>query len=131
MKKIWISLVVLAVMMIEVQPVMACTSVIVSGRVAKDGRPMIFKHRDSGKVHNMMIVVQGQRYRYLGLVNAEDTTPIDVWGGHNEAGFGIINTAAYNMNGDGGDTDGDGIFIRKALELCASLEDFERLLDTV
>ena len=131
MKKILISLVVLAVMMTEVQPMMACTSVIVSGRVTKDGRPMIFKHRDSGKVHNMMMVVQGQRYRYLGLVNAEDTTPVDVWGGHNEAGFGIINTAAYNLNGDGGDTDGDGIFIRKALELCASLEDFERLLDTV
>jgi hypothetical protein len=131
MKKILISLVVLAVMMTEVQPLLACTSVIVSGRVTKDGRPMIFKHRDSGKVHNMMIVVQGRRYRYLGLVNAEDTTPVDVWGGHNEAGFGIINTAAYNLNGNGGDTDGDGILIRKALELCATLEDFERLMDTV
>ncbi len=131
MKKILISLVVLAVMMTEVQPLKACTSVIVSGRVTKDGRPMIFKHRDSRSVHNMMIVVQGRHYRYLGLVNAEDTKPVDVWGGHNEAGFGIINTAAYNLNGDGGDTDGDGIFIRKALELCASLEDFERLLDTV
>ncbi len=131
MKKILISLVVLAVMMTEVQPLLACTSVIVSGRVTKDGRPMIFKHRDSGNVHNMMIVVQGRRYRYLGLVNAEDTTPVDVWGGHNEAGFGIINTAAYNLNGNGGDTDGDGILIRKALELCATLEDFERLMDTV
>ena len=131
MKKILISLVVLAVMMIEVQQVMACTSVIVSGRVTKDGRPMIFKHRDSKSVHNMMIVVQGQRYRYLGLVNAEDTKPNDVWGGHNEVGFGIINTAAYNLNGNGGDTDGDGILIRKALELCATLEDFERLMDTV
>lgn len=131
MKKLVLALAIVAVMMTEVQPLMACTSVIVSGRVTRDGRPMIFKHRDSGKVHNMMLVVQGQRYRYLGLVNAEDTTPVDVWGGHNEAGFGIINTAAYNMNGDGGDTDGDGIFIRKALELCATLEDFERLLDTV
>ncbi len=131
MKKILISLVVLAVMMTEVQPVMACTSVIVSGRVTKDGRPMIFKHRDSGKVHNMMLVVQGKKYRYLGLVNAGDTLPKDVWGGHNEAGFGIINTAAYNLNGNGGDTDGDGILIRKALELCATLEDFERLMDTV
>ena len=131
MKKLVLALALVAVMMTEVQPVRACTSVIVSGRVTKDGRPMIFKHRDSKSVHNMMIVVQGQRYRYLGLVNAEDTTPNDVWGGHNEAGFGIINTAAYNMNGDGGDTDGDGIFIRKALELCATLEDFERLLDTV
>lgn len=131
MKKILISLVVLAVMMTEVQPLLACTSVIVSGRVTKDGRPMIFKHRDSKSVHNMMIVVQGQRYRYLGLVNAEDTKPNDVWGGHNEVGFGIINTAAYNLNGNGGDTAGDGILIRKALELCATLEDFERLMDTV
>ena len=131
MKKLVLAFALVAVMMTEVQPVRACTSVIVSGSVTKDGRPMIFKHRDSKSVHNMMIVVQGQRYRYLGLVNAEDTKPNDVWGGHNEAGFGIINTAAYNMNGDGGDTDGDGIFIRKALELCATLEDFERLLDTV
>ena len=131
MKKCFVLLLLSAVVLSGVRPVLACTSVIVSGRVTKDGRPMIFKHRDSGKVHNMMIVVQGQRYRYLGLVNAEDTTPIDVWGGHNEAGFGIINTAAYNLNGDGGDTDGDGIIIRKALELCATLEDFERLLDTV
>ena len=131
MKKLVLAFALVAVMMTEVQPVRACTSVIVSGSVTKDGRPMIFKHRDSKSVHNMMIVVQGQRYRYLGLVNAEDNTPNDVWGGHNEAGFGIINTAAYNMNGDGGDTDGDGIFIRKALELCATLEDFERLLDTV
>ena len=131
MKKILISLVVLAVMMTEVQPLLACTSVIVSGRVTKDGRPMIFKHRDSGNVHNMMLVVQGRKYRYLGLVNAGDTLPKDVWGGHNEAGFGIINTAAYNLNGNGGDTDGDGILIRKALELCATLEDFERLMDTV
>ena len=131
MKKCFLCLLLMAVAMTGMQSVMACTSVIVSGRVTEDGRPMIFKHRDSGKLHNMMIVVQGQRYRYLGLVNAEDTIPVDVWGGHNEAGFGIINTAAYNMNGDGGDTDGDGIFIRKALELCATLEDFERLLDTV
>ena len=131
MKKILISLVVLAVMMTEVQPLLACTSVIVSGRVTKDGRPMIFKHRDSGNVHNMMLVVQGKKYRYLGLVNAGDTLPKDVWGGYNEAGFGIINTAAYNLNGNGGDTDGDGILIRKALEFCATLEDFERLMDTV
>lgn len=131
MKKILFSLVALAVLMTGVQPSMACTSVIVSGRVTKDGRPMIFKHRDSKNVHNMMITVQGQRYRYLGLVNAGDTKPKDVWGGHNEAGFAIMNTAAYNLNGNGGDTDGDGIFMRKALELCATLEDFECLLDTV
>ena len=113
------------------QPVLACTSVIVSGRVTKDGRPIILKHRDSSKLHNMTLMVQGPRYRYLGVVNAGDTTPVEVWGGHNEAGFAIVNTAAYNLNGNGGDTDGDGILIRKALGLCATLADFERLIDTV
>lgn len=131
MKKSFLALFLLAAMMTEVQPVLACTSVIVSGKATKDGRPLIFKNRDTSTLHNMTIVVQGQVYRYIGLVNSEDTAPINVWGGHNEAGFGIINTAAYNLNGDGGDTDGDGILIRKALELCATLEDFERLLDTV
>jgi len=131
MKKRLLALFLMAAVMTEVQPVLACTSVIVSGRVTKDGRPLIFKNRDTSTLHNMTIVVQGRVYRYIGLVNAEDTAPVNVWGGHNEAGFGIINTAAYNLNGDGGDTDGDGILIRKALELCATLEDFERLLDTV
>lgn len=131
MKKSFLALFLLAAMMTEVQPVLACTSVIVSGKATKDGRPLIFKNRDTSTLYNMTIVVQGQVYRYIGLVNAEDTEPVNVWGGHNEAGFGIINTAAYNLNGDGGDTDGDGILIRKALELCATLEDFERLLDTV
>jgi hypothetical protein len=113
------------------QPIFACTSVIVSGRVTKDGRPLIYKNRDTKTLSNMTIVVQGSKYRYLGLVNAEDTTPVNVWGGHNEAGFAIVNTAAYNLNGDGGDTDGDGILMRKALGLCATLADFERLIDTV
>lgn len=131
MKKRLLALFLLAAVMTEVQPVLACTSVIVSGKATKDGRPLIFKNRDTSTLHNMTIVVQGRVYRYIGLVNAEDTAPVNVWGGHNEAGFGIINTAAYNLNGDGGDTDGDGILIRKALEFCATLEDFERLLDTV
>ena len=121
----------LSVALGNVKPLQACTSVIVSGKATKDGRPLIFKNRDTSILHNMTIVVQGRVYRYIGLVNAEDTAPVNVWGGHNEAGFGIINTAAYNLNGDGGDTDGDGILIRKALELCATLDDFERLLDTV
>lgn len=131
MKKRLLALFLMAAVMTEVQPVLACTSVIVSGKATKDSRPLIFKNRDTSTLHNMTIVVQGRVYRYIGLVNAEDTAPVNVWGGHNEAGFGIINTAAFNLNGDGGDTDGDGILIRKALELCATLEDFERLLDTV
>ena len=131
MRKLLLALAVLAVTMTEVQPLMACTSVIVSGRVTKDGRPMIFKNRDTRSLHNMMMVVQGPVYRYLAVVNAGDLSPVNVWGGHNEVGFAIVNTVAYNLNGDGKDTDSDGIVMRKALGVCASLEDFERLIDTL
>ena len=109
----------------------ACTSVIVSGKATTDGRPLLFKNRDTGTLENRMLVVHGQRFRYVGLVNTADTLAESVWGGHNEAGFAIINTAAYNLNGDEGDTEGDGILIRKALSLCATVEDFETLLDTI
>ena len=131
MKKLLMALITLAVVMTEVQPLEACTSVIVSGRVTKDGRPMIFKNRDTRSLQNLMLVAQGPKYRYLAVVNAEDLTPVDVWGGHNEVGFAIINTVAYNLNGDGKDTDSDGIVMRKALGVCATLEDFERLIDTL
>ena len=60
MKKILFSLVVLAAMMTGVQLVQACTSVIVSGRVTKDGRPLIYKNRDTSTLHNVSIVFQGQ-----------------------------------------------------------------------
>lgn len=110
----------------------ACTSVIVSGKMTKDGRPILFKNRDTSRTNNVAVLVQGERYRYIGIVAADDTKPQAAWGGHNETGFAIINTAAYNLNGcEGKDSNGDGEFIRRALEICSSLEDFEHLLDTL
>lgn len=110
----------------------ACTSVIVSGRATKDGRPMIFKHRDTSAANNVMVLVQGERYRYLGITGASDTKPRNIWGGHNEVGFAIVNTAAYNLNGcKGDDSDHDGWLMRRALEVCRTQADFEHLIDTL
>ena len=111
---------------------LACTSFIVSGKATKDGRPLIFKNRDTGDANNVVVVVQGERYRYMGIAASWDKKPVDIWGGHNEAGFAIINTAAYNMNGcEGKDTDNDGRVMRRALEVCRTLADFEHLLDSL
>ena len=110
----------------------ACTSFIVSGKATKDGRPMIFKNRDTGEVNNVVVVEQGDLYRYMGITAFSDKKPNDIWGGHNEVGFAIINTAAYNLNGcEGKDTDNDGRVMRRALEVCRTLADFEHLLDTL
>lgn len=112
--------------------VKACTSVLVSGKVSKDGRPFILKNRDTHSLDNLIVQVKGEKYRYIAVVSATDSIPESVWSGHNEKGFAIINTAAYNLNGDSkiGD-ERDGIIMRRALEICATLKDFENLIDTI
>ena len=124
--------IVLLLMMLTSVKAYACTSVSVSGQITKDGRPMLFKNRDTSKPNNVAVLVKGEKFRYIGIVAASDMEPKSVWGGHNEAGFAIINTAAYNLNGcEGNDSNGDGSLMRRALEICSSLSDFEHLLDTL
>ena len=77
----------------------ACTSIIVSGKVTPDGRPYIFKNRDTHDQNNLAIQLQGSRYRFIAIVAAKDSLYKSVWSGHNEVGFAIANTAAYNLNG--------------------------------
>ena len=63
----------------------ACTSIIVSGKVTPDGRPYIFKNRDTHDLDNLAIQIQGPRYRFIGIVATKDTLYKSVWSGHNEA----------------------------------------------
>lgn len=133
MKKVIVLLFIAACYLGCLSPCKACTSVLISGKITPDGRPILFKHRDAASgMQNLPLLIQGERYRYLALVNASDLGEKSAWGGHNEAGFAIINTAAYNLNGpEGIDSNGDGALMKRALEICATLEDFETLLDTL
>ncbi len=109
----------------------ACTTAIISGKYTTDGRPMIWKVRDSDYAKNSMKFFADGKYTYVGLINSEDSTGALVWGGANSAGFSIMNSASFNVNLD--DTtskkDLEGEFMRKALQQCASLSDFEALLN--
>lgn len=108
----------------------ACTTAIISGKYTKDGRPMMWKVRDSDYAKNSLMYFNDGKYSYVGLINSEDTEGKQVWGGSNSAGFSIMNSASFNVNLD--DTtskkDLEGYFMRKALQTCATLEDFEELL---
>lgn len=116
---------------LSVLPSLACTSFIVSGKATKSRRPMIFKNRDTGNLDNCMVTVKGERYRFMGVAAAKDSANTEIWSGHNEAGFAIMNTAAYNLNGDTEfEVETEGMLMRQALALCATLKDFEALLDT-
>lgn len=114
-----------------VQQTQACTSVIISGRVTPDGRPLMWKHRDTGTPFNHMAFFDDGGYRFLGLVNS-DSVSAGVWTGSNETGFCIMNTASYNLKDDEvQEMDREGRLMEKALRVCRTVADFGRFLDTL
>lgn len=111
-------------------PSRACTTFIISGNHTADGRPVLYKHRDTGTLSNAIVFFDDGKYSYLGLVDSKESWEKEVWGGYNSAGFAIMNSAAYNNNI--GDTtklaDQEGVIMKLALQECATLADFEDLL---
>lgn len=109
----------------------ACTSIIITGKATPDGRPLMWKHRDTGAPYNHIRFFAGDGYKFIGLVNSDDPDGA-VWTGTNETGFSIMNTASYNLKDDDvEEMDHEGLVMRRALEVCASLADFEHFLDTL
>jgi penicillin V acylase-like amidase (Ntn superfamily) len=109
----------------------ACTAAVVSGKATPDGRPMIWKHRDSDHPQNAIRYFNDGKYASIGVINSADKAGEEIWAGYNSAGFAIINTASYNLPAEG-DTvklkDREGIVMRQALQECATVEEFERFL---
>lgn len=122
----------LVALLATVQTAEACTTAVISGKATPDGRSMIWKVRDTYDLKNSMRYFTDGKYAYLGLINSDDTKGEDVWAGSNSAGFAIMNSASYNVNEN--DTvslkDQEGRFMKLALQNCASLAEFEQLLDS-
>jgi uncharacterized lipoprotein NlpE involved in copper resistance len=108
----------------------ACTTFIMSGKYTPDGKPILYKNRDTGTLDNAIVFFTDGKYPYIGVVDSKETWNQEVWGGFNSAGFAIMNSAAYNNNT--GDTtklsDREGVVMKMALATCATLEDFEMML---
>ncbi len=130
MKKVFVILTVLFCTLVNRTE--ACTTAIVSGKYTKDGRPLIFKHRDTGKLQNKIMFFDDGKYDYIGVVNSIDEEGKEVWMGTNSAGFCIMNSASYNLKPDTDTTkimDREGFIMKKALQECETIEDFEKLLN--
>ncbi|MDR1983430.1 MAG: carcinine hydrolase/isopenicillin-N N-acyltransferase family protein [Prevotellaceae bacterium] len=129
-----ITIVVLITLAAFAEKSIACTSAIITGKATPDGRPLMWKHRDTGTENNRIIYAQGLKYSYIGLTNSSDLKNEEIWAGTNSAGFCIMNTASYNLKDLNDKTeikDREGIIMRMALECCATTQDFEHFLDTV
>ncbi|TFH96988.1 carcinine hydrolase/isopenicillin-N N-acyltransferase family protein [Porphyromonas levii] len=111
----------------------ACTTAVISGRATNNGRPMIWKLRDTEEYDNHMRRFESPLGYYVGLVNDSDTLGLSVWGGHNSHGFAIMNSASFNVNvGYKGELENqEGVIMKKALAECRTLSDFEQMLNTL
>jgi len=111
--------------------IFACTSAIISGKITANGRPIIWKHRDSDFEKNIVIYETKTKYKFIGIANSNDTVGNEIWMGVNEAGLAIINTASYNLencNSCNGREDEEGFLMRYVLANCKSVEEFEKII---
>ena len=110
----------------------ACTSAIISGRLTPDGRPLLWKHRDTQSLNNRVDYVsrnKNVKYAFIAVVNADEEDK-EAWMGTNETGFSIINTASSNMHRyKEDDNDQEGVVMYRALACCRTLADFEAFLN--
>lgn len=111
----------------------ACTTAVISGKYTKSGKPILWKLRDTERFYNEIKYFKGEKYKYMALVNSDKTVDTDVWGGYNETGFAIMNSASFNTNLDNPTDfkDQEGVIMKKALEECATLADFEKMLNSL
>ena len=120
---------------LSVVPALAFTSVIISGKVRADGKPVMMKHRDTSHKTNDIKWFQGEKYSFIALVNTdEEKVDKEAWAGTNSAGFSIMNTATYDLKDDeipSDQMDKEGFVMYRALEICATVEDFEHFIDTL
>lgn len=109
----------------------ACTTVIISGKSTKDGRPIIWKNRDTGKLDTKFSYCTGTKHNFAGVYDLVDSAEAECFMGSNDAGLCIVNTASYNLKYEKfkGKMDQEGVLIRQALSECSTLKEFEALLD--
>lgn len=115
-------------------PVVAlcCTDAIVGAGRSATGVTLLWKNRDTSHRHNFVARAHGKKYDFTALFNAGDDALSEAWAGVNSAGFAIINSQSYNLAPDTASVaDREGLVMAMALGQCATVADFEALLDSI
>ncbi len=108
----------------------ACTLIVASGRATASGRPLMWKNRDTAQLLNKLMYFKGEKYNFIGLVDSDDEAGKEIWAGLNDRGLAIMNSQADDLavREKKYDGSGNGAFMKLALGLCATVDDFEKLL---
>ena len=116
--------------LLTVSALKPCTVAVISGKATADGRPLLWKNRDTGQPNNKVVFIKGEKYSFLGVINSEDNEATSVWQGINSRGFAIINSASNDLLPEKGIASGNGVLMRRALGMCADVGEFEELLQS-
>ncbi|MCG6957487.1 MAG: C45 family peptidase [Gemmatimonadetes bacterium] len=103
-----------------------CTAGVASGKATTDGRPLLWKTRDAGALDNEVFWNTAGTYHFVSVITAG--SPESSWMGVNEKGFAIINTVSSDLTA-GTSGPGNGDFMATALASCATVAEFQALLD--
>lgn len=127
--KLWLTIIFITAFYFDLS---SCTTAVISGKHTADGRPILWKVRDTDYLDNCVKYFDDGEFKYVGLLNSSDTNCTQIWAGSNNFGFAIMNSASFNVNiGDTSDSnDYEGVFMKKALMRCKNLSDFEALLES-
>jgi hypothetical protein len=122
----------LSIVVLATLPALAadeCTTAVFGPGAGEDGRPLLWKNRDTDVLSNRVVFVKETPYSYLGLADLEARSGRSVFAGVNSEGFAIMNSVAYNLPKKGGELeDREGILMADALRTCRTAADFEAYL---
>jgi len=104
-----------------------CTIGVASGRGTSDGRPLLWKTRDSNETDNEVKYNTSCTHKFICVSGAGSSTLS--WMGVNEHGFSIVNSTSADLvaNGQGPD---NGSLMRDVLGNCKSIAEFQQYLDS-
>lgn len=111
-----------------------CTSIIVGADASANGRPLLWKQRDASSKYNYMDYFAPREgcFSFIGLVATADTLRKEVWCGTNEKEFSIMNTVAYGLSPIiEEERPWEGIIMKRALEICVTVDDFEAYIKSL
>ncbi len=108
---------------------LGCTVMIVAASSTEDGRPLLFKNRDSSSAYMVDVRVDQQEgYKFIGQYALRESTWEGPWSGFNEEGFCIANSLSYNYSG-AEYASMNSVILDRALRHCKTASDFETLID--
>jgi hypothetical protein len=106
-----------------------CTTLVATGAATPSGGPLLWKNRDTGTLSNKVILVTEHPYSFLSLIDADDSAGRAAWAGINSVGFGIANSASYNLPQPTGELqEQEGVVMAEALRTCRTVGDLEQMI---